>query len=56
MHESSETVAAIPAPSRDVLTKVFRDWAQRLLGQAVEAEVDAWIERYAEVRDHRGRQ
>ena len=56
MHENNESVAAIPVPGRDVLTEILRDGAQRLLGQAIEAEVDAWIERHAEVRDGRGRQ
>ena len=34
----------IPIPSRDVLTEILRDGAQRLLGQAIEAEVAGWIE------------
>jgi transposase-like protein len=67
MHENNATrtappaavggaAATIPAPSRDVLTEILRDGAQRLLGQAIEAEVGDWIERHAGVRDAGGRQ
>ena len=55
MHESNEATATIPAPSRDVLTEVLRDGAQRLLTQAIDAEVSEWIERHAEVLDDDGR-
>jgi transposase-like protein len=48
--------ATIPAPSRDVLTEILRDGGQRLLGQAIEAEVADWIERHAGLTDDRGRQ
>ena len=56
MHESSDTTTTIPAPSRDLLTEILRDGAQRLLGQAVEAEVADWIGRHAGVADAWGRQ
>ena len=46
----------IPAPNRDVLTEILRDGAQRLLGQAVEAEVADWIEQHRSLTDDRGRQ
>lgn len=55
MQESNETVAPIPVPCRDVLTEILRDGAQRLLSQAIEAEVDVWIERHAGLKDDRGR-
>jgi len=55
MHESTEASATIPAPPRDVLTEILRDGAQRLLAQAVDAEVADWIERHREVVDDRGR-
>ena len=45
MHENSDTPTTIPGPGRDVLTEILRDGAQRLLGQAIETEVDAWIAR-----------
>jgi len=51
----NEDAATIPAPGRDVLTEILRDGAQRLLGQAIEAEVDDWIERHADVVDDSGR-
>jgi transposase-like protein len=51
-----EAVATISIPSRDVLTGILRDGAQRLLAQAVDAEVDAWIERHAESKDELGHQ
>ena len=46
----------IPARSRDVLTDILRGGAQRLLGQAIEAEVAGWIEQHASLTDDRGRQ
>ena len=55
MHESTEASATIPAPTRDVLTEILRDGAQRLLAQAVDAEVADWIEGHREVVDDRGR-
>jgi transposase-like protein len=39
----------MPAPSRDILTEILHDGAQRLLAQAIEAEVVDWIDRHAEV-------
>ena len=46
----------VPARSRDVLTEILRDGAQRLLGQAIEAEVAGWIEQHTSLTDDRGRQ
>ena len=65
-----ETVATMPAPeaggarsvpelgvsSGDVLTGILRDGAQRLLAQAIDAEVDDWIERHAASKTERGHQ
>jgi putative transposase len=48
--------AGLAVSSRDVLTEILRDGAQRLLSQAVEAEVDAWIEGHAGLKDDHGRQ
>lgn len=56
MSQGNEAVALIPATSGDVLTGILRAGAQRLLAQAVEAEVGDWIGRYAESKDGRGRQ
>ncbi len=55
MHESSSATSTIPAPGRDVLTEILRDGAQRLLGQAIEAEVDAWIDQHTQLRDEPAR-
>src|SRR5438309_10156483 len=44
-----------PAPSQDVLTDLLRDGARRLLAQAVEAEVAAWIDDHAHLKDEQGR-
>lgn len=43
------------ATSEDVLTRILRDGAQRLLSQAVEAEVDTWIESHKHLSDEQGR-
>lgn len=48
--------STIPVPGRDVLTEVLRDGAQRLLAQAIDSEVDDWVERHAMLKDARGRQ
>lgn len=55
MHESNDTTATIPVRSRDVLSVMLRDGAQRLLAQAIEAEVVEWIDWHAEVVDDAGR-
>jgi transposase-like protein len=54
MHESSEATAVIPAPSRDILTEILHDGAQRLLAHAIDAEVADWIDRHREVVDDNG--
>jgi putative transposase len=45
MSESSNRVVGLPgSPAADVLTSVLRSGAQRLLAEAIEAEVSGWIE------------
>lgn len=56
MHESSSATTTIPVPGRDALTVLLRDGAQRLLAQAIEAEVDDWIGRHVGLKNERGRQ
>mgnify|MGYP000025178646 CR=1 FL=1 len=63
MQESNASGVALPAansmipvPGRDVLTEVLRDGAQRLLAQAIEAEVADWVERHAMLKNASGRQ
>ena len=43
------------AGSQDVLTDLLRDGARRLLAEAVEVEVAAWIEVHAHLKDEAGR-
>ena len=48
MAESINSTLSLPvATSRDVLTDILRDGAQRLLAQAIEAEVAEWIDSHA---------
>lgn len=55
MSERSNSTLALPATSsRDVLTDILRDGAQRLLSQAVEAEVAEWIASRANVTNQAG--
>ena len=56
MQDSTTNAKVLPLPqSRDVLTAILRDGAQRMLTQAVEAEVAEWIETHADQRNERGR-
>ena len=55
MNESIASSLAVPATiSGDVLTGILRDGAQRLLGQAIEAEVQVWLESHKHVVDENG--
>jgi len=55
MHESTTDAIQFPAGSvRDALTEVLRSGAQKLLAEAVEAEVAAYLARYADLRDQDG--
>lgn len=55
MRESSNEIVSLPATtSRDVLTSILRDGAQRMLAQAVEAEVAQWIDLHPDVQDDQG--
>ena len=54
MRESSNPIVSLPAATaQDVLTGILRDGAQRLLAQAVEAEVTEWIESHSTYRTRR---
>ena len=44
-----------PEPVRDALTELLRKGAQRLLKQAVEAELEEFLAPHAEQRDEQGR-
>jgi putative transposase len=57
MQCSTSDTRIVPLPgSRDILTDVLRHGAQRMLSQAIEAEVQDWIEQHAGHRDPQGRQ
>ena len=56
MNESTTAALELPAAtSQDLLSEILRDGAQRLLSQAVEAEVDTWIESHKHLSDAQGR-
>lgn len=55
MNQSTTDAIQFPETSvSDALTEILRHGAQRLLGQAVEAEVEAWIEAHRDRRDAAG--
>jgi putative transposase len=57
MRESSNRIVSLPAVgAQDVLTSILRDGAQRLLTEAIEAEVAEWIETHRRLRDEHGHQ
>jgi len=49
MQETNSPVLSLPVPARDVLTDVLRQGAQRMLAQAIEAEVSEWIETHQQL-------
>jgi hypothetical protein len=56
MTESTTDMRIVPLPGgQDVLTEVIREGARRMLAQAVEAEVAAWIDAHAHLKDDAGR-
>jgi putative transposase len=57
MSESTTDLRIVPLPEgQDVLTHILREGARRLLAQAVDAEVAAWIDAHAHLKDQAGRQ
>src|SRR5689334_14444588 len=56
MTESTTDTRIVPLPTgRDVITEILRDGARRLLAEAIEAEVAAWIDARAHLKDASGR-
>jgi transposase-like protein len=54
--QSTTLPIAGPTPgTQDILTALLRDGARRLLAEAVEAEVAAWIDDHAHLKDPTGR-
>lgn len=57
MTDSTADVALLPLPqSKDALTEVLRQGAQKLLTEAIQAEVAVWIDARRDCRDDNGRQ
>lgn len=57
MREDSGSAVVLPSVSaRDVLGEILREGAQRMLAEAVQAEVAEWIDARRDVVDERGRQ
>jgi len=55
MHHATTDIALVPLPgTHDVLTDLLRQGAQRLLAQAIDAEVADWIDRHQHCRDETG--
>src|SRR3954454_24328900 len=56
MNQSTTEIRIVPLPKgQDVLTEILRDGARRMLAQAVESEVAAWIDAHDPLVDDRGR-
>ena len=56
MSQSTTDLRIVPlASGQDVLTDLLRDGARRLLAQAIEAEVAAWIDDHAHLKDDQER-
>src|SRR3954454_16485289 len=55
MSQSTTEIRIVPLPTgRDALTDLLRDGARRMLAQAVEAEVAAWIDAHDHLKDAAG--
>ena len=55
MRERNDSTLALPATtSQDVLTGILRQGAQRMLAEAIDAEVAEWIETHRQLRDAAG--
>ncbi len=51
----STDLCVVPVPeSKDILTEVLRQGAQKLLAQAIEAEVGGWIDSHSHLHDEAG--
>jgi putative transposase len=52
---STIDVSVVPVPQEtDLLSELLRQGAQKILAQAIEAEVSEWIEKHAHLRDEAG--
>ncbi|MBV8381838.1 MAG: IS256 family transposase [Planctomycetaceae bacterium] len=56
MQQSTTDIRIVPlTQGQDVLTELLRDGARRMLAEAIEAEVSAWIDARAHLKDASGR-
>src|SRR5262245_24772658 len=56
MNDATTNADALPlATQQDVLTDLLRQGAQHLLAQAIQAEVDAYLDARSQLRDEAGR-
>ncbi len=56
MSQSTTEIRIVPLPTgQDALTDLLRDGARRMLAQAIEAEVAAYVDAHDHLRDDRGR-
>ena len=56
-NDATTNAGALPLPSeKDVLTAVLHHGATRMLAQAIQAEVDAYLDAHGHLRDEAGRQ
>jgi hypothetical protein len=55
MKEATSNVISLPRQTPDPLTQILRQGAQRMLSQAIEAEVADYLARYAAEVDDQGR-
>ena len=55
MTERINGTAQWPSEAGDVLTSILRDGARKLLAQAIDSEVQDWIDEHAELVDENGR-
>jgi transposase-like protein len=54
--QSTSEIRIVPLPGgQDVLTEVLRNGAREMLAKAIEAEVAAWIDDHAHLKDEAGR-
>src|SRR5262245_45733051 len=53
---TAKPVVGLPTPSGDPLTDIIRRGARALLAQAIEAEVIAYLQAHAHLKDQSGRQ
>jgi transposase-like protein len=54
MSEATAESSVVPVPAKDALTEILRRGAQRMLAQAIDAEVTEWIDGHAHLKNDAG--